>query len=97
MKNMYIYIMSNTNNTTLYIGVTNDLVRRAYEHRNRLKSDCFTAKYNLIKLVYFEVYEDELTAIVREKYLKKAFRKEKIKLITSINPNFDDLYNSICQ
>ena len=83
--------MTNKNNTTLYVGVTNDLVRRAYEHKNGLLKG-FTDEYCLHKLVYFETYEDEMTAIVREKYLKKCYRKTKIKLITEKNPNWNDLY-----
>ena len=75
-SNVYLYF-TNANNTTLYIGVTNDLKRRISEHKSGLFKSAFTARYNLTKLVYFECYEDELTAIAREKYLKKAFRKEK--------------------
>ena len=93
---MYVYVLTNTNNTTLYIGVTNDLKRRISEHKSGLFKSAFTARYNLTKLVYFECYEDELTAIAREKYLKKAFRKEKIKLIESKNPLWNDLYDEIC-
>ena len=66
MKNMYIYIMTNKNNTTLYIGVTNNLVRRVWEHKNRIHKG-FTARYNLTKLVYFESCESETSAILREK------------------------------
>lgn len=96
MKAMYVYILTNANNTTLYIGVTNDLKRRISEHKSGLFKSAFTARYNLTKLVYFECYEDELIAIAREKYLKKAFRKEKIKLIESKNPLWNDLYDEIC-
>lgn len=90
---MYIYIMTNTNNTTLYVGVTNDLVRRVWEHKNGFKG--FTDKYILHKLVYFEMYEDEMSAIEREKYLKKCYRVTKIKLITCFNPKWDDLYDKM--
>ena len=69
MKPMYVYIMSNKNNNVLYIGVTNDLVRRVYEHKNKILKG-FTAKYNVDKLVYYECFDDELSAIQREKNLK---------------------------
>ena len=82
--------MSNKNNTTLYVGVTNDLVRRVFEHKNNILPG-FTALYDLHKLVYFEVYEDEMSAIQREKYLKKCYRKTKNKLITDKNPQWNDL------
>lgn len=89
---MYVYIMTNRNNTSLYVGVTNDLVRRVWEHKNNVFWG-FTATYNLHKLVYFETYEDELTAIEREKYLKKCYKKTKRKLITEQNPQWNDLYD----
>ena len=91
---MYVYIMTNHKGGTLYVGVTNDLVRRVYEHRNKL-IDGFTQKYNLTRLVYFEVIEGEFEAIAREKYLKKAFRKIKVSLIEKQNPEWVDLYDSI--
>ncbi len=94
MKNMYVYIMTNANNTTLYVGVTNDIVRRIWEHKNNILKG-FTCEYNLHKLVYFEVYEDEVTAIEREKYLKKCYKKTKKKLITEHNPQWNDLYDEI--
>ena len=82
--------MTNANNTTLYVGVTNDLARRVWEHKNN-KFEGFTAKYLLHKLVYFEAFEDELSAIACEKYLKKCYRKAKEKLITQKNPLWNDL------
>ena len=91
---MYVYIMTNKNNTTLYVGVTNDLVRRVWEHKNNILKG-FTAQYDLHKSVYFEVYEDELSAIEREKYLKKSYRKTKNKLVTKQNPQWNDLYNTL--
>ena len=94
MKNMYVYIMSNRNNTTLYVGGTNDLMRRVYEHRNRLIKG-FTSQYGLIKLVYFEYFDSEEQAILREKYLKKCYRKTKNKLINERNPLWLDLYDKI--
>ena len=94
MKPMYVYIMSNKNNTTLYVGVTNDLVRRILEHKNNVLQG-FTAEYNLHKLVYFEMCENEQAAIEREKYLKKCYRKTKEKLITEQNPKWQDLFDDI--
>ena len=88
---MYVYIMTNTDNTTLYVGVTNNLLRRVWEHKNDILKG-FTAEYNLHKLVYFETCNDERAAIAREKYLKKCYRKTKNKLITELNPQWDDLY-----
>ncbi len=94
MKNMYIYIMTNFSNSTLYIGVTNNLVRRIYEHREKL-IDGFTKKYNLNKLVYYECFDNEIIAIEREKFLKKAYHKTKVKLITDFNPEWQDLWPDI--
>ena len=91
---MYVYIMTNKNNTTLYVGVTNDLVRRVREHKSNILKG-FTAQYDLHKLVYFEVYEDELSAIKREKYLKKYYRKTKNKLISTQNPQWNDLSDTL--
>ena len=95
MKKMYVYILSNKNNNVLYIGVTNDIVRRVYEHKNHFVEG-FSDQYNVEKLVYYECYEDELTAIQREKYLKRCYRKTKEKLIKDFNPEWSDLYSEIC-
>lgn len=92
---MYVYIMSNKNNNVLYIGVTNDLVRRVYEHKNKILKG-FTAKYNVDKLVYYECFDDELSAIQREKNLKNWHKEWKEKLINQMNPLWDDLYESLC-
>ena len=91
---MYVYIMANKNNTVLYVGVTNDLIRRTLEHKNNTFKG-FTSQYNLHKLVYFEVFEDEITAIECEKYLKKCYRKTKEKLITQMNPQWNDLFEGM--
>ena len=91
---MYVYIMTNKNNTTFYIGVTNDLVRRVWEHKNKIHQG-FTARYNLNKLVYYETYDNENTAILREKTLKDKSRQYKIDLIQSINSDWNDLYDSL--
>ena len=96
MKRMYVYIITNKKNGTLYIGVTNNLVRRIYEHRNNL-FEGFSAKYGLHKLVYYEIFDDEINAISREKRLKKYNRSWKIDLIESFNPEWTDLYDEICR
>lgn len=89
-KEYFVYIMTNINNSVLYIGVTNDLKRRVYEHKNKL-IEGFSEKYNLCKLVYYERINDIETAIAREKQLKMWHRDWKVNLIKSQNPNFDDL------
>ena len=86
----YVYIITNTANRVLYIGVTNDLQRRLYEHKNGL-ADGFTKKYHVHKLVYCEDYSDINEAISREKQLKGWVRAKKIKLIESKNPNWLDM------
>ena len=85
----YVYIMTN-NSGTLYTGVTNDLLRRIYEHKNKL-SEGFTKKYNITKLVYYEETNDIREAINREKIIKGWLRKKKIDLINTINPEWADL------
>ena len=90
----YVYILTNQKNSVFYIGVTNDIVRRIYEHKHKLV-DGFTKKYNLDKLVYFEETNDVISAIRREKQLKKLLRVKKISLIKAKNPDFNDLYNAI--
>lgn len=82
--------MTNYNKTTLYIGVTNNLVRRVYEHKHKLV-DGFTKRYNLIILVYYEVFDNIENAIIREKQLKAGSRQKKIDLINSLNPSWNDL------
>ena len=92
--NYWIYILTNFNNTTFYIGVTNNLIRRVYEHKNEML-DGFTKRYKLKKLIYFEEYPDPKEAIAREKQLKNWHRQWKINLIKSTNPDFEDLYEKI--
>ena len=87
----YIYIMSNTNNTTLYIGVTNDIESRVQEHKSG-QIPGFTQKYNCSKLVYYEKYSDIDQAIEREKKLKKWRREKKDWLVRTINPDLRDLF-----
>ena len=86
----YVYILTNKHNTVLYIGVTNNIERRLYEHKNKLV-DGFTKRYNLDKLVYYETTENILTAIEREKQLKGWTRAKKNELIKSLNPEWIDL------
>ena len=90
----YIYAMTNITNSVLYIGITNDLKRRAFEHKNKLVEG-FTKKYNISKLVYYEIYADAYTAISREKQLKRWKRDKKNALINSKNPNWEDLYEKL--
>jgi putative endonuclease len=92
MKNYCIYILTNKNNTVLYVGVTNNLTRRIWEHKSKL-IEGFTKKYNIDKLVYFESFDNPKYAIKREKQLKAGSRKKKIELINKINPEWKDLYN----
>ena len=91
----YVYILTNRINRVLYTGVTNDLVRRVYEHRNHLDKTSFTARYNVEKLVYFEETTSSRAAIEREKQIKSWSRKKKDKLVETKNPNWQDLYDSI--
>ncbi len=90
----HVYIMASKKNGTLYIGVTNNLARRSYEHRKGLGSE-FTSKYGVNQLVYIEEHQDIRTAIQREKTMKEWKRQWKIELIEKGNPNWDDLYNII--
>ena len=93
-KQGYIYILFNKRNGTLYTGVTSDLVRRIYEHKNKLVEG-FTKKYEVDKLGYYEIFDNIAQAIEREKQIKAGSRKNKLKLIESINPDWKDLYNKI--
>ena len=86
--------MTNKNNTVIYTGVTNNLKRRIYEHKEKL-ADGFTKKYNIAKLVYYEVFDDPENAILREKQIKGGSRKKKIDLIDSVNRGWVDLYDKI--
>ena len=91
----YVYILSNSTNVAIYIGVTNDLIRRVYEHRSHADPHSHTAKYGIEKLVYFEETSDINAAIQREKQLKSWNRARKNKLIGSRNPTWADLYDSL--
>ena len=91
----YVYILTNKTNSVLYTGVTNDLTRRMYEHREHLDKDSFTSKYNVTKLVYFEQTTDVDAALEREKQIKSWKRERKIALIMQSNPRMLDLYDQI--
>ena len=89
-KQYFVYIMTNNNDTVLYTGMTNNLKRRVYEHKNKIYRG-FTSRYNISKLIYYEICGDSYHAISREKQIKAGSRWRKIKLIESINPNWTDL------
>jgi putative endonuclease len=91
----WIYIMTNKHNTTFYVGMTNNLSTRVWEHRTKRNPKSFIAKYNLDKLVYYEGQETIIDAIAREKFIKGKSRQWKIDLIQKMNPNFDDLFDRI--
>ena len=94
-KNYYVYIMASKQNGTLYTGVTNDLAKRVWEHKNNCITSSFTSKYNVKMLVYYEHTNDIYSAVSREKQIKAGSRKKKIELIESFNPQWKDLYNDI--
>jgi putative endonuclease len=91
----YVYILASRKDGAIHVGVTNDIVRRVFEHRQKAVPG-FTTKYNITRLVWFEVYDDPASAITREKELKKWRRDWKIQLIEKENPHWLDLYESIC-
>ncbi|WP_262047093.1 GIY-YIG nuclease family protein [Bradyrhizobium sp. Bra78] len=91
----YVYILASRRDGAIYVGVTNDLIRRTYEHRIKAVPG-FTTKYNITNLIWFETCDDLVSAISREKELKKWKRAWKTQLIEKDNPNWDDLYDSIC-
>jgi putative endonuclease len=93
-RQYYVYIMTNKGNSVLYTGVTNDLKRRVYEHKEKL-ADGFTRKYNIVKLVYYEVFEDIENAILREKQIKAGSRRKKIELVDSMNREWRDFYEEL--
>jgi putative endonuclease len=93
-KEYYVYIMTNKINSSLYTGVTNDLKRRVFEHKNKLLEG-FTKKYNVDKLVFYEAYDDINSAISREKQIKSGPRAKKVKLIEEMNSKWSDLFDEI--
>ncbi len=94
MKHPCVYILASRKNGTLYTGVTSDLLKRIWEHKNNL-IDGFTKKYGIHELVYFEQHEDMYSAITREKQIKKWNRSWKIRIIEKHNPDWKDLYNDL--
>jgi len=95
-KQYFVYILASKQNGTLYTGMTSDLVKRIWQHKNDMV-DGFTKTYRVKLLVYFEVHHEAEEAIKREKQIKKWNRKWKLELIEENNPNWDDLYDSICK
>jgi putative endonuclease len=91
-----VYMMTNKKNGTIYTGVTSDLVKRAWQHKNEIY-DGFTAEHGLKLLVWYEVHENAESAIRKEKRLKKYLRQWKINLINEMNPDWKDLYDDICK
>lgn len=94
-KDYYVYLLTNKHKNVLYTGVTNDLVRRIYEHKNKMQKG-FSEKYNLEQLVYYEIYVEIMDAITREKQIKAWSRKKKDALVSQFNPEWKDLYEEIC-
>ena len=92
MKYYYVYIMCSNKNGTLYVGITSDLSRRVFEHKNK-KTSGFTAKYSVVHLVYYETFELASDAIRREKQIKNWHRLWKLQLIEKVNPGWKDLFS----
>ena len=92
---MFVYLMTSRKDGTLYLGVTRDLVRRVYQHKTKATPG-FTSRYDVDRLVWFETYDDPVTAIEREKDIKKWRREWKVRLIEETNPDWRDLYSDIC-
>lgn len=93
-KYYYVYLLTNANHKVMYVGATNDLKRRLYEHKNKLLKG-FTEKYNVDKLVYFEQTNDIISALTREKEIKKWRREKKNNLVLRLNPDWNDLSDSL--
>jgi putative endonuclease len=91
----YVYILASRKDGATYIGVTNDIIRRIHEHRTKAVAG-YSSRFNITRLVWFEIYDDPVSAISREKELKKWKRPWKIRLIEEKNPQWDDLYEAIC-
>ena len=93
-KKGYVYMLTNKTNRVLYTGVTSDLIKRIYEHKNKFVKG-FTEKYNTYKLVYYEVHDEIMDAIAREKQIKGWIRRKKNALVESINSKWEDLYETL--
>ena len=93
-KHGYVYLLTNKTNTVIYTGVTSNLQKRIYEHKQKFV-DGFTKKYNVGKLVYYEIFDDMENAILREKQIKAGSRQKKLDLINKMNPQFKDLYDEL--
>ena len=94
-KQFFIYLLTNYKNTVIYTGVTSDLIKRVWEHKNKVDTNSFTAKYNVNKLVYYKECQNSISAITREKQIKAGSRNKKEELILGFNPDKIDLYSSI--
>ena len=95
--NYYVYILSNKSHTVLYTGVTNNLIKRVYEHKSHADPNSFTSRYHATKLVYYEHTTDVRSAIEREKQIKSWSRKRKEQLVDSMNPEREDLYAQLIE
>ena len=93
-KQYFVYILTNRNNTVLYTGITSNLKRRTYEHKEKMVEG-FTKRYNISKLVYYEMFDDPENAITREKFIKGGSRQKKMQLIEGMNKGWRDLYDDI--
>jgi putative endonuclease len=93
-RHYYVYIMTNKNDRVLYTGITNDLKRRIYEHKGKMIKG-FTKSYNITKLIYYEIFRDVESAILREKQIKGGSRIKKIELVNRINSEWKDLYREL--
>ena len=93
-KHYYVYIITNRHHTVFYTGITNDLLRRIHEHRTKVVKG-FTQRYNIYKLLYFEIFDSPINAIQREKQIKKYRREKKRALIDRMNPEWRDLYDEL--
>ena len=96
MEESYVYILASRRNGTLYVGLTTDLVKRIWEHKNNIFPG-FTTKYNVNQLVYYEMHQDIMEAARRERRLKNWCRKWKLNIIEQLNPSWRDLYDEICR